>query len=395
MDQTGFRRLSKTRVHKMIPPSRSVFFPILTLILVAGVIEVTSAALFTSFRDRFTFFDPESYVLVDEDMRQMKNSYDSTLGWDRRYKTRYGERPVPRLYGDPFIATFGDSYTHCDQVEHHETWQVFLAERLQRDVYNFGSGGYGTDQAYLKYLAKLEVLGTPVVIFGINLENISRIVNVYRPFYAPHTGIRLTKPRFLLKGGRLELLPNPIGSVSDLVKLKDPEYIESLGRHDWWFNSDQLPQLKVPYSAILLNKQMWLQLYYRWRGEGADDRDPRPWENLWKDRKAVDLMTHILDAFVEKARSEEALPLLVILPTQKHHLVGRVLSGIDPLGAELVLKHCQRAGYLCFDGISAVAERVESQEQIDELFRGHASVVGNEMIAAVIHEYLESLDLDL
>ena len=55
------------------------------------------------------------------------------------------------------------------------------------------------------------------------LENINRVVNRYRPFY-DQSVTPLAKPRFVLRDGRLALLPSPVRSIDDL---KDPAWVEA------------------------------------------------------------------------------------------------------------------------------------------------------------------------
>ena len=50
------------------------------------------------------------------------------------------------------IHTYGDSFTHCDQVSDGETWQEYLAAHLQEPVENYGIGGYSVYQAYCRML---------------------------------------------------------------------------------------------------------------------------------------------------------------------------------------------------------------------------------------------------
>jgi len=52
----------------------------------------------------------------------------------------------------PRINTYGDSFTHGDQVNDGETWQEYLAGHLREPIRNFGSGGHGVYQAYLRML---------------------------------------------------------------------------------------------------------------------------------------------------------------------------------------------------------------------------------------------------
>ncbi len=50
------------------------------------------------------------------------------------------------------INTYGNSFTQCHQVSDGETWQEYLAADLGEPIRNFGMGGYGVNQSYLKML---------------------------------------------------------------------------------------------------------------------------------------------------------------------------------------------------------------------------------------------------
>ena len=50
------------------------------------------------------------------------------------------------------INTYGDSFTQCQQVSDGETWQEYLAAHLGEPVRNYGVGGYGVYQAYLRLI---------------------------------------------------------------------------------------------------------------------------------------------------------------------------------------------------------------------------------------------------
>ena len=50
------------------------------------------------------------------------------------------------------INTYGDSFTHGDQVNDGETWQEYLAGHLGEPIRNFGVGGYGVYQSYLRMI---------------------------------------------------------------------------------------------------------------------------------------------------------------------------------------------------------------------------------------------------
>lgn len=60
-----------------------------------------------------------------------------------------GARFSPSAHGRPCrINTYGNSFTHCDQVSDGETWQEYLAAHLGEPIRNFGTGGHGVYQAW-------------------------------------------------------------------------------------------------------------------------------------------------------------------------------------------------------------------------------------------------------
>jgi hypothetical protein len=92
--------------------------------------------------------------------------YDGEIGWipepgylndgvqGCRCEYRYGPSGARRMTSFPGrecrINTYGDSFTHCDQVSDGETWQERLAAHLCEPVQNFGISGNSVYQAYLR-----------------------------------------------------------------------------------------------------------------------------------------------------------------------------------------------------------------------------------------------------
>lgn len=108
-------------------------------------------------------------------------AYDGELGWvfhDRRVKHgvdgsistyRYAGARRTIMYGDNpcRINTYGNSFTHCDQVSDGETWQEVLAAHLCEPLRNFGVGGYSVYQAYLRMLREETRTPARYIIFNI------------------------------------------------------------------------------------------------------------------------------------------------------------------------------------------------------------------------------------
>lgn len=366
---------------------RTIFFSIAAVVMGLSLIELCSLIFFTAFRERFTFHEVDQFMLRDGDAERLRREYDLRFGWDHHYETPRTERPRPVSYNRPLIAAFGDSYTHCTDVEDHETWETYLSELLEADVYNFGTGGFGTDQAYLKFLEINPSLETPIVILGLISENINRIVNVYRPFYFPKTGIRLPKPRFMLTTAGLRLLENPLRSTDGIPRLGEEGFIREFGEHDYWYNRDRYPVRRFPYTRILFNRRMWLEAFHGKVDKPISDIDPRPWENLWNDPQVSELMFTILGSFIETARKSGRIPIMMILPMQDEVFEKRC-TGEDPESVSMIEAYCAREGCLCFNAINALAASVASPDEIPSLFIVHLSPRGNRIVARDFKDFI-------
>jgi lysophospholipase L1-like esterase len=356
------------------------------ILLVLCAIELISFIFFSVFRDRFGLRNPHKYTVARADIPKLKQVYDFSLGWKKRFSTPFGERPRRTEYGRPLMAAFGDSFTYCDQVRDAETWEEQLAEMLSADIYNFGVSGYGTDQAYIRFREEVPKVGAPIVSRCLITENINRIVNRYRPFYYNRTEVTLTKPRFILRGGARELIENPVRNENEIDKLRDPKFVESVGENDWWFRRDDTPALSFPYTAILFNQRFWLEILHRRGGGQIDDVTPRPRTNLWADPPARNLMFSILDSFMEESKAAGKAPFIGVLPYPGE--VFSEMQGRRPKPIALLCSYCRSRGYPCFNGAMALAKHAHSAAEVDEFFNFHFTPLGNKIIAEELHAFL-------
>jgi hypothetical protein len=350
-------------------------------------IELGCAITFRVFHKRFTFFHVEDFLVTQERIERSRRGLDSELGWITPFDTPYGERPRPVNYSNPLMSTFGDSYTFGSEVTEHQTFQSKLAEILQADVFNFGVGAYGTDQALLRFRRDFPKLRTPIVSIGLITENINRIVNRYRPFYIAGTRCPLTKPRFILDQKELLLIPNPLRTASDYYRLTDINYVWSLGENDYWFNRLNQPKLRFPYSGIFLNRYFWQEFWYGQMGERPNDVNARPWENLWNDKEARSLMTAILKAFVLEAKAQGSTPVILLSP-QRAELLKQLKKKDNPQ-ATILMNICLEEKWQCFNGISALASFITSENDVSRVTgRYHLTAYGNLLYAKSLHDWL-------
>jgi hypothetical protein len=377
----------------LLSRTRHLLLTIVSSILLLIVLELIAMTAFRVFRDRFTFYSADRYTLSGEEAELYSPFFDAKLGWSDHFDTPFSERKRLKEFGRPLISSYGDSYIYCTDVEDDETWQYYLSAILEADVYNFGTGGYGTDQAYLKYLETVPRLKTGIIVIGLTPENINRIVNVYRPFYFQKTGIKLPKPRFLLEDGRLKLLENPLGDRTEIVQLTDRDFVMSLGRNDWWFNRDRHPVLGFPYLRILFNRRIWLEAFHgRTKGGLVDDTIPRPWENLWENEEVRGLMNAILKDWIGDIRSRGSIPVVMISALQPD-VFHKFMTGTDPAPVWRIKEFCSSEDCLCFDAVDALAGSVTKMEEIPRLYNIHVSAAGNMIIAERFALFLEEKGL--
>src|SRR6267142_4931171 len=170
---------------------KKALFWVLLLVLVMSFLEVSS---FTAGKilqhKRGMWRVPTSPEATRENVsyEEYLRRRDPVLGWP--YRTEYGANlDVNGANRNPFfpdgpargscISLYGDSFTQGgDVTSNRKTWGSLLSEELGCYVANFGMGGYGTDQAYLRFLENRSD-PSAVVIFGLHpadlVRNLTRI----------------------------------------------------------------------------------------------------------------------------------------------------------------------------------------------------------------------------
>ncbi len=110
-------------------------------------------------------FDPELGYVQRDYVRHDAMDHSSAI-----YTFRPNGARTSFLYADrkPRINTYGDSFTESEQVNDGETWQEYLAGHLGEPIGNYGIGGYGVYQAYLRMIREESTdHGAAYVIFYI------------------------------------------------------------------------------------------------------------------------------------------------------------------------------------------------------------------------------------
>ncbi len=200
------------------------------------------------------------------------------------------------------VALVGDSFTFCEDVSYEESWgyQLGLALGPTYEVLNYGVPGYGVDQAYHRFSSDVLRWNPDVVVFGFIKHDLYRSLTVY-PFLAfPDWGYPFSKPRFRFDGNRLRALnqptlsPEELFSKSSVTDLPYLDYEASFRATDWQFSfyhrSDLVRFIGSRFPPV------------------TETRVSEPSLN------EIDLNSEILRMFVQKARTQGAVPILIYFP---------------------------------------------------------------------------------
>jgi hypothetical protein len=249
--------------------------------------------------------------------------FDPELGWTVRPNGRlplyransqgiradvdYAPEPPPGVLR---IAAFGDSFVHGTEVANPDTWPALLAAlRPDLEVLNFGVGGYGIDQAWLRWRRDGRPFSPQIVLIGFMTEDVHRSVNRFRPFQAPRHLEPRAKPRFALREGRLVLLPNPLPDLDAYRELlaREAEVIPRIGEGDAFYEAlwRPAPLAALPSSRVLRFARGALSPTRTFVGGRLNPRS-----------EAFEVTARVIEAFHDEALAEGSLPLVVLLPTR-------------------------------------------------------------------------------
>lgn len=387
---------------------KKISYWIILACVLYGAIEASSAfGLYILKEVRHVEFVSPPKVSLSKQHREILNDFlqgkttysdfSPTLGWtikeDGRaplYRANHQGIRADREYAleasdDAIrISSFGDSYTHCNEVENHETWQ----EQLRRfdfrlEVLNFGVGGFGLDQALLRYRQEGSRFNSDIVLIGYMTENIFRHVNVFRPFYLPNTGTPLSKPRFQLKNGQLTLIENPMQRLSQYRELlKNPEtMLPLLGRNDEFYQTSH----KSSALDILPSYRLITVLSHLYGDTGQIIRNGR--YQVTSD--AYQITVALLDQFYRTVQEDHALPVILIFPEPadiaRYHKDGT--KRYSPL-----IDYLSSRNYRYLDLMAAFSDpnnRMEMKELFVPPHFNHYSPGANRMVAESIRQYLQ------
>jgi hypothetical protein len=219
------------------------------------------------------------------------------------------------------------------------------------------------------------------VLIGYFVGDIERVINRFRPFINPDDSVVLGKPRYLLDGDNLILLPN---AVSDPGVLRDPAWAEqNLAQHDSWFYPGTF--VRGPLDRSWLVRLVRTAAYKRARQPLQRTLTGYPLYN--EDQEAYQVTRRILLKFAEDARAGGAAPVVLMMPGRLDLDLAK--AGTPPYAA--LVEQLRAAGAPTIDLTAPLLDELQ-RRNMDELFEDtHYSKRGNAVVAQALARELPPL----
>jgi hypothetical protein len=375
-------------------PGRRIVMYAVMLAMVFICFEITSAIAITLLAPSGIFYDSSIITQSYDDYLKKR---DINLGWSP------SPRPSPPLKAEsdlvvddsarhdpmfpaekrPCLSLFGDSFTWSSEVADKDAWAAILAGKLKCRVANFGVGGYGTDQAFLRFRSLPPNGG--VAFLNHLSENILRNVNQFRNFLYPSHEFAF-KPRFVDRDDGIELVPPPQIAAPDIQKFL--QHPESYLANEYFLpgGASGVQAREFPYWWAML-KAMFTNYHIHAKLRGiprhADFYHPgHPSHGL-------NVTYGILKSFAQEGVARGQIPVVTLIPTRED-LTYFNETGIftyDPLAKMLA---AQGIRYINFG--EQIARRLKGSrpDSLYQVSSGHFNEAGNQVVAEIASEYLMS-----
>ena len=322
---------------------------------------------------------------------------DDLLGWPGEDALRgpefdsSGSRPNPE-FPDPSkdkscVSLYGDSFTLGVEVDDRHAWGNLLSKLVGCRVANFGIGGYGTDQAYLRF--KKTEDPSPVVVLGYLSSNIVRDITRLKDLYSEKIEYTL-KPRFVLDDrGGLRLVPIP--------DLTEEEYLRVMGalepdlvlEHESFQTGGPfgVQKLRFPFSISILRAMPGLI-------RRARSREPyyAPLYGHGNPTRGLEITSEIMKAFWRDALAAGREPAIVIFVTAEE-LAYQQSFGRASYENLLEILDENEMSYLDFGPLLV---RHLGSRNVLEVFKsgGHYDEETHELVAESVYQHLRDRGID-
>jgi hypothetical protein len=331
--------------------SKRLAFNVILLALLLGVTEGISYLVYVV--NPLSMLGPRYYDVAFRNVQHPTGPE----GW-----TLYGDGARPSDVKSKTVCgnAFGDSFTHSDEVLDSEAWARNLSSLLGCDVRNYGVGGFGTDQAVLRY-ERLAPAGKFVVL-GVYREMLRRSLAASWVYYGGQDRTTL-KPYFKFDGTSVRHVSLPTEfSLQSVRDHHDGDYFYRPYR------------VSFPYSVALARVayfRLWQQI-----GTSSYVFDMRV-TDPYRHPRARTMQLALMDRMRKAAQSANQRLVIVFFPTPDDAQNGRDFY------AEFAHEYAQSRPDVCVVD-TREALLASTAAGAFRAPKGHFTALGNEIIAAEV-----------
>jgi hypothetical protein len=277
----------------------------------------------------------------------------SVTGWPRR--DEFPTRTHPEVSDKPCGSAWGGSFTRTFDVADAEAWPHLISVGLGCQIDNHGVDGFGLDQTLLQFRQhapsqSIIILGLsePMIIAdGLSSWTFVSLGQDKEPKISP------TKPRFVLDGDRLSLIPRPAPDIDAITRY----LTEDMATTDW--TSFAFPFSYHVASAIYRKQRREIQFN---AASAAADREDMA--------KLRGLGSALITEMAREATARHNHFVLLLIPSTDFH---------GALGATLTQFASAAPGICVVDPSSELTEADAAGLRSPS---GHFSAAGNQALAA-------------
>jgi len=229
----------------------------------------------------------------------------------------------PDTAQQPCVSTYGDSFAFSSEVKPEDAWPNQLSRLLGCRVNNFGVGGYGSDQAVLRFESRATDRPRVAILSHLS-ENIVRNINQFRFLISGREPFGF-KPRFVMQSdGSYAVEPLPVlpgEDYADLYRAPD-RYL----RNEYFLpdGPSGITYLRFPYT-LAVGRSFFS---YKFRGFFENGRSYiEPFYDPDHPAGGLQVTRYVIQRFNDVAAARAIKPLIVILPVADdlffHRQTGR------------------------------------------------------------------------
>ncbi len=319
---------------------------------------------------------------------------DELLGWPYpvqfggKFFDRTGARRLPAFEDHQkypsCLSLYGDSYTMGSDVDHVQAWGNVLSQLLGCRVANFGVGGYGVGQAYLRF-KRHKKDQSKVVVLGHSSVDIIRNLSRNLDLLSARLNYAL-KPRFILNAQeQLEFVKMPQLSEMEyhqVLGLKTPQLVLE---HENFYPGGPtgITQFRFPYTYSILKNMGNFRLRAKLAGRPSYGEFYMPNHPSG----SLEIATKLIKQFYDEVLRRKQQPMIVFFANQNDVLFYRKVQRWSYQNLMDALE-VNNIPYLNFGPY--LIEYMGDKNVNDIFTPGHYNEEGNREVAKFMYQHLKN-----